>query len=248
MPGAPYRGESDAFQVDVVSDDELLRRLEHQELALRQRFELILGEMIDLRDNLIRVQDDLVAGADDVSSPPQAVPNPEAPDDLASGELSSQDRSRAFRLLRVQQTQIQSRKSSQETLGVAVSFEDILLQILHNRVPKAEERKSRIENRIARPLREIATAEFPLLDKDLGALESTLEQPSQASDSAAVAVSRANSIVSRLESVLQEMVELETYNELVDLVRKLITDQQELAEETDKERKRRLLGPLLKRK
>ena len=248
LPGAPYRGESDAFQVDVVSDDELLRRLEHQELALRQRFELILGEMIDLRDNLIRVQDDLVAGADDVSSPPQAAPNPEAPDDLASGELSSQDRSRAFRLLRVQQTQIQSRKSSQETLGVAVSFEDILLQILHNRVPKAEERKSRIENRIARPLREIATAEFPLLDKDLGALESTLEQPSQASDSAAVAVSRANSIVSRLESVLQEMVELATYNELVDLVRKLITDQQELAEETDKERKRRLLGPLLKRK
>ena len=245
LPGAPHRGESDAFQVDVVSDDELLKRLEYQELALRQRFELIVGEMTDLRDNLVRLQDDLSV-AEKSTSPTTTAPETEtAPGD---DELSPQDRARAFRLLRIQQAQIQSRKSTQETLGVAISFEDILLQLLHNRIPKAEERKSRIKNRIAEPLREIATVDFPKLDNNLEQLESFQDETNRAAATASDTVAQANMIVSRLESVLQEMVELETYNELIDLVRKLISDQDDLSKETDKERKRRLLGPLLKRK
>ena len=130
---------------------------------------------------------------------------------------------------------------------MGISFEDILLQLLHNRIPKAEERKSRIKNRIATPLREISTDDFPKLDNSLEQLESLEDQITQAA-AASDTVIQANAIVSRLESVLQEMVELETYNELIDLVRKLISDQEELSKETDKERKRRLLGPLLKRK
>ena len=248
LPGAPHRGESDSFQVDVVSDDELLKRLEHQELALRQRFELILGEMTDLRDNLIRLQDDLTAAPQVDSASAEISPDTGTDTPPAEGGLSPQDRARAFRLLRIQQAQIQSRKSSQETLGVALSFEDILLQLLHNRIPKAEERKSRIKNRIVEPLREISNVDFPTLDNELELLESVQAETTKAADTAAGTVSQANAIVSKLESVLQEMVELETYNELVDLVRKLISDQEELSKETDKERKRRLLGPLLKRK
>ncbi|MBB77340.1 MAG: hypothetical protein CMJ75_22775 [Planctomycetaceae bacterium] len=246
LPGAPHLGESDAFQVDVVSDDELLKRLEHQELALRQRFELILGEMTDLRDNLIRLHDDLTAAENKTS--PDSTTSPASENATVDDELSPQDRARAFRLLRIQQAQIQSRKSTQETLGVAISFEDILLQLLHNRIPKAEERKSRIKNRIAEPLREISTVDFPKFDASLEQLESLQDETTRAASAASDTVVQANAIVSRLESVLQEMVELETYNELIDLVRKLINDQAELSKETDKERKRRLLGPLLKRK
>ena len=246
LPGAPHLGESDAFQVDVVSDDELLKRLEHQELALRQRFELILGEMTDLRDDLIRLQEDLAVAQ--TNAPADPATSPETENATGGNELSPQDRARAFRLLRIQQAQIQSRKSTQETLGVGISFEDILLQLLHNRIPKAEERKSRIKNRIAEPLREISTDDFPKLDNSLEQLESLQDKTTQAAAAASDTVIHANAIVSRLESVLQEMVELETYNELIDLVRKLISDQEELSKETDKERKRRLLGPLLKRK
>lgn len=246
LPGAPHRGESDAFQVDVVSDDELLKRLEYQELALRQRFELIVGEMTDLRDNLIRLQDDM--SVTEKNSTPSSTTSPETETVTGEGELSPQDRARAFRLLRIQQAQIQSRKSTQETLGVAISFEDILLQLLHNRIPKAEERKSRIKNRIAEPLREISTVDFPKLDNNLEQLESLQDETNRAAATASDTVAQANMIVSRLESVLQEMVELETYNELIDLVRKLISDQDDLSKETNKERKRRLLGPLLKRK
>ena len=217
-----------------------------QELALRQRFELILGEMTDLRDDLIRLQDDLAVAQKTATAGPTTSPETENASD--GNELSPQDRARAFRLLRIQQAQIQSRKSAQETLGVGTSFEDILLQLLHNRIPKAEERKSRIKNRIAEPLREISTDDFPKLDKSLEQLESVQDKTTQAAAAASDTVIQANAIVSRLESVLQEMVELETYNELIDLVRKLISDQEELSKETDKERKRRLLGPLLKRK
>ena len=95
---------------------------------------------------------------------------------------------------------------------------------------------------------EIATVDFPKLDNNLEQLESFQDETNRTAATASATVAQANMIVSRLESVLQEMVELETYNELIDLVRKLISDQEELSKETDKERKRRLLGPLLKRK
>ena len=47
-------------------------------------------------------------------------------------------------------------------------------------------------------------------------------------------------------SVLQKMLELETYNELIDIVRSLIKEQNELIEKTKEIRKKELLEDLLK--
>jgi len=47
-----------------------------------------------------------------------------------------------------------------------------------------------------------------------------------------------------MDEVLQKMLELETYNELIDLVRSLIQEQTEIQEKTQKERKKQLLDLL----
>jgi len=53
-------------------------------------------------------------------------------------------------------------------------------------------------------------------------------------------------VLSELEAVLSKMQDLETYNELLDIVRDLLKDQQKLIERTQQERKRQTLEELKK--
>ena len=50
--------------------------------------------------------------------------------------------------------------------------------------------------------------------------------------------------VAFFEAVLAKMLEVEDYNELVDMVRSLIRDQEAIIERTKKEQRKKLLGPL----
>ncbi|MEC7566385.1 MAG: hypothetical protein VX738_11955, partial [Planctomycetota bacterium] len=52
LQGDPNTGSSSQFTLDVVTPEELLAGLERRELALRQRFELILAEVQGMRDSL----------------------------------------------------------------------------------------------------------------------------------------------------------------------------------------------------
>ena len=61
---------------------------------------------------------------------------------------------------------------------------------------------------------------------------------------AAAALEQANLILAELEKILQQMLDLETFNELLDIVRQLIKDQERLIDETGKERKKGILEGL----
>ena len=47
-----------------------------------------------------------------------------------------------------------------------------------------------------------------------------------------------------MSAVLDNMLEFETYNELIDLIRDLINDQEEISEKTKDERKKQVLDLL----
>ena len=53
-----------------------------------------------------------------------------------------------------------------------------------------------------------------------------------------------NVTIAKLEAVLQQMLDLETYNELLDIVRDLIKDQESLTDKTKQERKRQAIEDL----
>jgi hypothetical protein len=53
-----------------------------------------------------------------------------------------------------------------------------------------------------------------------------------------------NVTISKLEAVLHQMLDLETYNELLDIVRDLIRDQETLTDKTKQERKRQAIEDL----
>ncbi len=164
-----------------------------------------------------------------------AEPGDASPD----GETAAQ-RAQSLRLLRVQRALQQSQKSSQEVLGVALSFADIREELINNRVD-TEDRKERLKEQIADPLQKIVAERFPELEKRLAELEKSLADAPRARTSSEEASDQAELLLTDLNDILQKMLDLETYNELLDIVRDLIKEQTDLLDKTRQQKKRQLL-------
>jgi hypothetical protein len=217
LEGGPHSGFGDRWDLVVVTPDELLSSLEARELGLRRRFEQIIAELTETRDELIRAASD---------SPP--VPTNDAPTD--------EGLSTSLRTLIAQRAAQQGEKSAQEILGVAAAFNDIRSELINNRVD-TEERKTRLKDQIADPLTTIARTRFPAFAQRLEAVEKNVSDAATAQ----LAVDEANELLLELDAVLQQMLDLETYNELVELVRSLIEEQEKLIGETKKQQAADLL-------
>lgn len=235
LDGGPNIGAGDRYQLDVVTADELRRMLEVRELSLRARLEQIHDEVRSSRDSLQAI----------VATEAATTPPPEL-DEAEAGQASSEmEWGRPLR--RTEDALLQSQKSAGEVLGVSVQFDDIRQELENNRVD-SEDRKRELQEKIAVPLREIAELEFPLWDQRLQALRDKLSKQdgATAGDSAAAdassgelaaALQQADLILARLTQVLDHLSKLETYNELLDIVRTLIEQQEELRQLTEKQRK-----------
>jgi hypothetical protein len=243
----PHVGTGDRYELDVVTPEQLLAMLEVREVGLRRRFELILDEMTQMRDSLLRVKASLVPGTASASGA--------EPEDLRGDDggapltpAKKAQREADLRLLRVQRAIQQSQKSVQEVQGVAAGFLNIREELINNRVD-TEDRKNRLKEQIADPLSRTCTDEFPILDQKLAAAEALLREakgavPSTAAPLADEVIDQANVVLAQLEEVLARMQDLETYNELLEIVRGLLKDQEKLIERTQQERKRQTLEEL----
>ena len=128
-------------------------------------------------------------------------------------------------------------------LGVAASFDDIREELINNRVD-SKDRESRLKEQIADPLRLIGETMFPELNQQLKDLQQKLSDPVASDEAVDLAVEQADAILLELDKVLQKMLELETFNELMNIVRSLIEDQDELIEKTKQEQKKGALDLL----
>ncbi|MCP4192103.1 MAG: hypothetical protein GY768_15940 [Planctomycetaceae bacterium] len=222
---APNTGQGDEYALDVVTPDELLAILEARELNLKRRFEQVIAEMTTTRDRLLRLQAGLQPDATDESAEP-------------GDQKISEEREWSLRVLQVQRANQQGDKSRQEVSGVAASFDGIREEIVNNRVD-TEERKIRLQNQIITPLNLIADNQFPSWQEKLEKLQTRLEAKEPDLEGTREVVLQANRILLALEDILAKMLELETYNELVDLVRSIIREQEELSKQTKEERKKK---------
>jgi hypothetical protein len=249
LAGEPHVATGDRYTLDVVTPEDLLARLEVREIGLRRRFEQIIDEMTQMRDSLLRVKANLSPSSDNADGE-----ETRAGDDLDSKPLTPEQKAqRAAELsqLRVQRAIQQSQKSVGEVLGVAAGFLGIREELINNRVD-TEDRKNRLKEQIADPLNKTCAEQFPRLDERLAALDKLLAAlgakpaPAEATSAADGAIDQSNQVLAELEAVLSKMQDLETYNELLDLVRDLLKDQGKLIERTQQERKRQTLEELKK--
>lgn len=232
--GTPNEGLSEKYVLEVVTPDQLLVSLEARELALRRRYEVIIEEMTAMRDSLLRIKPGEQASA---SADPEEAAEP-GETKLSPEELSR--REAELRVLRVQRALQQGRKSSQEISGVAQAFDSIREELTNNRVD-TEDRKSRLKEQIADPLHAVVATDFVQLEELLLALEPLANDAAQGPPAVELSLTKTNDLLARLDQVLQKMLRLESFNEVVDALRDLIREEKALAEDTRKLQRRSLL-------
>ncbi len=224
LDGRVHRVTSQLFQLNIVTADQLLAILERRELSLRGRLEQTIEEAKQLRDNLDALRADLASG----------------------DSASSEERQRQIFRLRSQQMGLQVTKTSEELSGMAVSLDELLEEMANNRVDSVD-RSQRIGGGVRDPLRSIVAGELEQLRQQITAIQQRLGQPPAASPATsepaqvAAAVQTADQVVLRLNAVLEKMLDLESFNELLDIVRDLLELQDGLIEKAQKEQKARVL-------
>jgi hypothetical protein len=132
------------------------------------------------------------------------------------------------------------RRSAQETGELAQGFADIRTELANNRI-EIEDLNRRLYDGIERPLREVAEKSFPPLVELLVELEEKLADPVAGAKSRGQALASMNEILERLRQVSAQMVELESFNELVDMLREIIQAQELVTERTEGRRKQKIL-------
>lgn len=226
-------GSSERYVLEVVTADQLLVGLDARELAFRRRFEVIVDELSQMRDSLLRVKPGQTSpAAADPLDETEPAEKKLSPEELARREVE-------LRLLRVQRAIAQTRKSAQEVTGVAQGFDGIRAELENNRVD-TEDRKSRLKEQIADPLHALVAGRFASVEARLASLEDVLEDATKGPPAAEVAVTESNLLLAELDAVLQKMLKLESYNEIVDLVRDLLKEQGGVQDDTKREQRREL--------
>jgi len=147
-------------------------------------------------------------------------------------------RQRVLGSLRVQGALTNCRKGAQEVLGVAEGFDDIRKQFVNNRID-TEELKNRLQTGIAEPLRTIAEQMYPELDRRLEELQARLDDSQGGPGLRDRARQQADEILLAMQKVLDRMIELEDFNQAIELLRNIIKTQDDLRILTEQRRKQK---------
>ncbi len=238
LGGGPNVGSGDRWQLEVVTADQLRTMLEARELVLRQRFEQIIREATETRDLLARMEFGALAVAEGLGEP-----GGETADAGEGDDRPTPMQQLTGRTLRVQRALQNSRKNAYETKGVAESFDDIELQLINNRVD-TEELRFRIAEGIAQPLHAIAETALPELERRLDVLQQSLDDEKLGPARRDRARQQADEVVLAMQVVLQRMIELESFNEAVEMLRQIIALQGDLEQQTRQRQKQKVLDLL----
>ncbi|QDT12989.1 polyketide synthase [Planctomycetes bacterium K23_9] len=218
----PHVTRSEVFRLQVVTPEQLLALLERRELGMRSRLEQTIDETRSLRDTLDQLRR-------------RGFESEEVPAD--EREKTRQEQ---VRRLRVQQSGLQASKTSEELTGIAASLDDLLQEMVNNRVDSVD-RRERIGTGVRDPLKKIVAEPLARLINQIAEIEDLVGSPADAASKTADAVQTSEEVLLQLTAVLEKMLDLESYNEILDIVRGLIDDQDELIDETKEERKKRVL-------
>ncbi|MEP0347643.1 polyketide synthase [Rhodopirellula bahusiensis] len=238
--GAPHSIRGEVVRLQVVTPETLLATLERRELEFRSRLEQAIDETQRLRQSLAAVQNDAL----DVLQSPEEENNPDESDILEDNEVDGEEdvRARQRVQLRIRQAELQTTKSTEELAGIVVGLEDMLLEMVQNRVDSVN-RRERLEVGVHDPLSAVVTEPLPRLQRQITSMERVLmsedtaeSSPANMTDAVTAAIATTDEVLLSLNAVLEKMLDLESFNEILDLVRGLISDQEELIEETEETR------------
>jgi hypothetical protein len=251
----PNVAASERYQLAIVPPEQLMSMLEARELTLRLRLEQIAQDLTATRDQLAQldfarpkspapsdkpndknVTDKNGAEPEDARSSKSPVAGAEPGD--ANGPAPSRGLNSAPVV--IEQTLANSERGASETASLATAFDDIREEMTNNRIDTPE-LEYRLKDQIADPLRQIAETMYPELDRRLKRLEATLADPELSKTRHEAALQQVDAILVEMRQVMNKMLELESFNEIVEHLREIIKAQDDLNKLTQKRQKEKAL-------
>jgi hypothetical protein len=206
---------------------------------MRARVEQILSELGQLRDLLLLMNRSPETASNDDADRTDAESVDTAPRE------SPEERRRRLLVLRSQQAAAQSDKSGGELKGVGNEIRQIVMELIHNRID-SKDRRERLEQKIQIPLEQLLASQWEPFRERISELESLAPRvdPSEWTQRLATAIEQNNAILAALTSILNDMVDIQDFNEVIDMVRGMLDEQDRVLERTKQEQKKRLLDAL----
>ena len=246
----PHVGRASLIQLGVVTPDQLLIMLERRELAMRARLEQIIGELSQMRNLLINMQrasKDSLPTADTAKDTTTERSNDVDAGEINEAEENTPARRERMQMLRSQQAESQMTKSEGELRGVEREINQINQELINNRIDSID-RRTRLEDKIRKPLLEVLDQSWGPMASDIRSIEKSYSRSAKSevnvSELLPSSISKSNQIIAALTTILNDMIDIQDFNEVIDMVRGMIDDQSKVLEKTKQEQKKQLLDLL----
>jgi len=246
-------GTGPRWLLEIVTAEKLKNLLETREIALRQRFEVIIGEVERTKNMLtdysveptepqIRQAAALTLDSKEGVSEEERQRELEAKKkkirDTIGLEQSELGRYHISRMLR------DTQKEVYDLIGIVESFRGIRQEMINNRIFSEDEQK-RINQEIMLPIQELINTDFPGIDQLLGMLNQLLSEhdepkrPSVQTERQNI-LDKFDATLLKMTAIRDKMASMESFNEAIELLRSILKQQQQLRNETIEERNKRL--------
>jgi hypothetical protein len=225
----PHESHGEVYSFNVVSAEELLAQLYDKEMNLRQRFEQIIAEVQETREDLAvqrernREVAQLRSGADGSA----------AGNEQLQSVRSALDAAADRRLNAI-------RKNHTETRSIEQMFGEIRAEMVNNRVDTSTALQ-RIDEGIVAPLHEVNEIDYPEIDRNLALFKLVNEEGQDPTGQIDRSLAAIDEMLQRMNDILREMRRRETYNELVKRLQSILETQQQIRDETNRARMRSLI-------
>ncbi len=227
----PHFAQGEKYNFQIVSDEELLSQLYARELNLRQRFEQILTEVQ-------RSQSELTLARKTVLELLELGRKPMSLERDQQLEVAGQNAATA-----AERGLYGIRKNHNETLAIGQSLGDIREEMINNAVDTPQSLE-RMDVKLIRPLKGINDIDFPDVDQRLGLFRLALQEQTDPLNRLDESLQALDRLKRKLELVLVEMRKLETYKELLEILKGIKAQQEELKKRTETENKRSIINKL----
>lgn len=227
----PHETRGEKYTFTIVPVEELLSILFAKELNLRKRFEQIIAEIKDTKKDL-ELHRDKIAQAASLKTKEASAKRDEELQTLQQAIVACAERNLHG-----------LRKNATETASIETAFRDIREELVNN-AAETPQMLDRLDLKIIGPLQSINETDYPNVDGTLGLFRLANEQGTDPSKPIGEAIEETGILIERLEQVLHEMQELEQFHKLLENLKQMITDQQELIDKTKNKRKQNAIKAL----
>ncbi|MDR0610462.1 MAG: hypothetical protein LBG58_10165 [Planctomycetaceae bacterium] len=250
--------------LDVVSPERLQSLLEVREISLRQRFEVLIGEVERTKSLIgefsLLPPEELIRDTESLSLINEPLTDLDADIDtnIIAGEKRREEleekkkniletiskEQAATGLYNISRSLRDTQKEVYDLRTIIESFSLIRREMINNRI-FSEDAEQRLDHGIIRPMQELTDTDFPDTDRFIGSLKQTLEIRDQPLRNTALKqqesiLNQFDLVIKKMTIIRDNMVSMESFNEAIDILRAIIKQQQQLRNETLEEKNKRL--------